>query len=116
MSDYQDESETEKRRAIASLRNLANQKGMHEIDARFFCVQWALELRDVDLARKCLPVSFVKRHPFSGNTLRGWSALESGDKPKALDSAVAALNSRLAHCGQGRDMEPWTASSSPRRV
>jgi tetratricopeptide (TPR) repeat protein len=93
VSEYRDDSDAQKKIALAMMRQVANKTGRFEVDARSICVQWALDVPDLNLARRCVPNGFVKRHPLSGNTLRGWIALKSADKAKAYELALAALNS-----------------------
>lgn len=96
---YHRASQVDKRDQIAAFLSLADLNFDRATDIRFHCVQWAIELKDFDLALQCVPGSFVEGLPFQGNTLLAWIALESGDKERASDLAAKALqsSSRTAH-------------------
>lgn len=89
----------EKESRIIELATLADQQSCRATEARFLCVQWAIELQNLQLARQCLPQSFVEQRPFQGNTLLGWIELEAGNKDRAQELAALALDSssRAAH-------------------
>jgi hypothetical protein len=75
------------------LAGLADRGIDRATEARFLCVQWAIELKDFTLARQCLPESFIERQPFHGNTLLGWIELEESHEERALENANLALDS-----------------------
>ena len=56
-------------------------------------MQLAIELRQFDLARHCVPQAFVDLHPFQANTLLAWVEFEAGKLSEALDFANKALDS-----------------------
>jgi hypothetical protein len=93
VTEYQHAQENEKRERILALQSLADREINRATEARFFCVQWAIGLKDYVLARQSIPGSFVERQPFQGNTLLGWIDLEAGNKEKARGFADLALNS-----------------------
>lgn len=99
VTEYHHAPRDEKEARLTALAALADKQVPRATEARFFCVQWAIELENLELARQCVTESFVERQPFQGNTLLGWVELEAGNKEKAQELAALALNSssRAAH-------------------
>jgi tetratricopeptide (TPR) repeat protein len=99
VTEYHRASRDEKESRIIALATLAGQQSCRATEARFLCVQWAIELENLELARQCVTESFVERQPFQGNTLLGWVELEAGNEGKAQELAALALDSssRAAH-------------------
>lgn len=99
VTDYHHAPRDEKESRIIALAKLASQQSCRATEARFLCVQWAIELENLQLARQCLPQSFIERQPFQGNTLLGWIEFEAGQEEEAQKLAALALDSssRAAH-------------------
>ena len=91
--EYHHAPKDAKKDYIIALARLADQEIDRATEARFHCVQWAIDLKDYTLARQCIPDSFVERQPFQGNTLLCWLKLEEGDKERAREFAALALDS-----------------------
>lgn len=99
VTEYYHAPYEKKKDYIIALASLAGREFNRATEARIFCVQWAIDLKDFPLARQCVPESFFKRQPFQGNTLLGWIELEDGNKERARENAALALDSssRAAH-------------------
>ena len=85
--------EWEKKERIRALAADIDQDTACAVEARFHCVQWALESRDLELAREFVPKQFVDRFPFQGNILLGWIAFKGEDADLAQQQAKLALAS-----------------------
>jgi len=81
----------DKRACVLALADYANSDAGRSNEARFFCVQWYIQLKDYSAASQCVPPHFCKASPFHTNTLLAWIAAEAGDNDAALSYAEAAL-------------------------
>ena len=99
VTKYHHAPDDERKDHVVALESLADREIDRATEARFLCVQCAIELKDLGLARQCVPESFVERQPFQGNTLLGWIELEAGNEERAREVAALALDSssRAAH-------------------
>ncbi|MDZ4658408.1 MAG: hypothetical protein SH868_12590, partial [Bythopirellula sp.] len=89
---YEDCSTDEDRRNVTSkMLRVAERGGGRSAEARFFCVHWSIELKDLELAKTCISNEFVAQNPFQGNILRGWIALEARDEKLARQYAEQSL-------------------------
>ena len=80
-----------KTKYVADLLEYADLNVARSVEARFFCVQWYIQLKDHVTAFSCVTNEFRELHPFHANTLLAWIALESGDRDAAHRHAEAAL-------------------------
>lgn len=90
---------SDRKSIVKALRDLADTGFARSTEARFHCVQWAVNDRDLVLARECVPESFVESNPFQGYTLLAWIELECEDTAAASENAKKALDAsaREAH-------------------
>jgi len=84
-------AEDDKKNQIQQMLSLADSGVERAPEARYHCVQWALDLRDFDLARKCVPDALLKQRPFQGHTLLGWIEYEQGNTDVANEHSQKAL-------------------------
>ncbi len=98
-TEYHHAGEDDKKSHIVGMCKLAGQGIGRAIEARFHCVQWAIDLRDYELARSCLSSDFHASSPFQAHTLNGWIEFESGNAEKASEYIEQALDasSQSAH-------------------
>lgn len=84
---------------ISAMESLANQAWDRAIDCRFFCVQWALNLKDHKRARSFVPSWFQQEHPFHAHTMLAWISFEVGERQLSHTQALKALDQtvRTAH-------------------
>ena len=93
VASYHDASEAEKDKHFAAVQRLADRASARAVEARFFCVQWAIDAKDFDRARACVPETFIEQYPFQGLLLRSWIELESGHEEDARKAALLAFDS-----------------------
>ncbi len=98
-TNYHFATNDEKRNLIVKMAGLGESAFERATEAIFHSVQWAIDLRDLDLARDCVSTAFLKRCPFQGNTLFGWIELEAENVELAREYVEKALDSssRLAN-------------------
>lgn len=87
------QNDDDRRRHVLTMKGIADGSPDQAGEARFHCVQWAIELADIVLARDCVPESFVKQYPFQGYTLLAWIETEAGHEEQARQLADQAYDS-----------------------
>ncbi len=99
LAEYYHLPQAEKKDHISAFIRLADRDFDRATEVRFHCVQWAIDLRELELARQCVPETFTKTMPFQGMTLLAWIAVEDGNLKQAREFAYIALesSSRSAH-------------------
>lgn len=84
-------SDAERTDVIRKLLAVCEHGGDRAVEARLFCVSWALEIHDYDLALQCITAGFLAEYPFQANVLLSWIALDKGEKQAASHHANQAL-------------------------
>ncbi len=99
VAEYHSADTTAKRRHIQEMATLAEQDWDRAVECRFQCVQWALDLKEYDLAESYVTEAFQRAHPFQAHTMLAWTYLESRDQERAKAEALKALDEsiRAAH-------------------
>ncbi len=64
-------------------------------DAACHAVEWAIEIENYALARKCVGPNLESEYPFTAWTLKGWIAWEQDEKELASQCATSALGAKL---------------------
>ncbi|PHQ33673.1 PIN domain-containing protein [Rhodopirellula bahusiensis] len=93
VTKYHCASPRDKMEVLSDFIKLTERNFDRSNEIRYFCVQWAIELSNLSLARECVPDSFVDQFSFQGNSLLAWIELESGKRNRAGEFAFDALNS-----------------------
>jgi tetratricopeptide (TPR) repeat protein len=95
VTEYHRGDTTERRAHINEMKVLAERNWDGAVDCRFQCVQWALELKENELAESCVPAAFRQEHAFQAHTMLAWIHLKSGDQHTAKDESAKALGESI---------------------
>lgn len=85
----------DKRMLISEMIGLAEQEWDRAVECCFQCVQWSVELNDFELAKRCLPASFQRDHPFQAHTMLAWISTSANDLQAAKDETSKALDASI---------------------
>ncbi|HEY0984308.1 PIN domain-containing protein [Schlesneria sp.] len=84
-----------KRAHIDEMLLLAAETWDRAVECRFHSIQWAMDLRQFDLAVSLVPEAFQKSHPFHAHTMLAWIRWTEQDQVAAMDEAAKALNASI---------------------
>lgn len=89
-------SNSEQKRAhIDEMLLLAAQIWDRAVECRFHCIQWAMELKQFDLAVSLVPEAFQNSHPFQAHTMLAWIRGMEKNHVAAKEEAAKALNASI---------------------
>lgn len=89
--EYHFADSSEKNNFIVRMEKLAKQYWRRTVECHVYCVQWALESKDFNLAKKFITESFLEKHPFQAHTLLSWIHLVAKNNDKAEAETRKAL-------------------------